>query len=84
LGLRCIAVLRHDEDFIASASGADTAELLVRDCDNVLGPLLDAAKARGALLRPDRYVLAWLRASGDNGAPLLARLATTQALQTTF
>jgi hypothetical protein len=84
LGLRRIALLRHDEDFIATPLRADTTELLVRDCDNVLGPLLAAAKAYGVLLRPDRYVLAWLRANDDSAAPLLAQLATAQALQPTL
>lgn len=83
LGLRRIALLRHDEDFIAAASNADSIEQLVRDCDNVLGPLLDAANAHGVLLRPDRYVLAWLRAGNDSAAPLLAQLTTAQALQPT-
>jgi hypothetical protein len=32
----------------------------VRDCEGVLGALLDSASANGVLLRPDHYVMAYL------------------------
>jgi 3-(3-hydroxy-phenyl)propionate hydroxylase len=77
LDLRQVRVLRQSEDFLP-ARGSDPGVLVVRDCEGVLGALLDQAGADGVLLRPDRYVLAYL----PRGAHQMP--AALQALLTAF
>ena len=60
-GLNCrqVHVLRQHDDFLPTLV-RDPAALVIRDCEGVLGAVLDPAGADGVLLRPDRYVLAYL------------------------
>jgi len=53
-GTRHIRLLRASDDFLAP--GDD----VVRDCDGVLAPLMDAAQAGAMLVRPDRYIHSYL------------------------
>lgn len=57
LKVRHIEVLRRQDDFLPAARGGETC---VRDIDNVLAPILDAAGARAIVLRPDRYIYAFV------------------------
>jgi len=62
LELRQVRVLRQSEDFLPAM--LEPHAIVIRDCEGILGAILDAAGADGVLLRPDRYVLAyWLRGS---------------------
>ena len=56
--------------------------IVVRDCDGVLESLLNAAGAQALLLRPDRYVLAFLRSPGfrDEVAQVKALFTQTRAV----
>jgi 3-(3-hydroxy-phenyl)propionate hydroxylase len=58
LNILRLTVLRQSEDFLPAMLKPDA--LIIRDCEGVLGALLDQAGADGVLLRPDRYVLAYL------------------------
>jgi len=57
LGAATLRVIPADHRF---SRGAMPGEVLVRDVQNVLGPLFAAAGAGGVILRPDRYVAACL------------------------
>jgi 3-(3-hydroxy-phenyl)propionate hydroxylase len=59
---------------ILLARRADTVECPLRDADGVIESVLTDARAIGVILRPDRYVLAYVRA-GDTGRELRALLA---------
>ena len=56
--------------------------IVVRDCDGVLESLLNEAGAQALLLRPDRYVLAFLRSPGftDEIAQVKALFVQTRAV----
>jgi 3-(3-hydroxy-phenyl)propionate hydroxylase len=58
MDLRQVHVLRQSEDFLPL--NLDPGAIIIRDCEGILGALLDQAGADGVLLRPDRYVLAYL------------------------
>jgi 3-(3-hydroxy-phenyl)propionate hydroxylase len=58
LHVQRLSMLRQSEDFLPAVLEPDA--LVIRDCEGVLGALLDQANADGVLLRPDRYVLAYL------------------------
>ncbi len=73
-----VAVVRRADDFLPELADAHPGATLVRDIDGALEALLASAGAEAIVLRPDRYVLAYLR----EGAPsrrllqeLLDRLA---------
>lgn len=59
LGFKRLRVLRQSEDFLPGAGAPGLAT--IRDCEGVIGAILDQAQADTVLLRPDRYVLAYLR-----------------------
>lgn len=59
LAVKEVQLLRQDDDFLL-ARAVNPNLTVVRDCEGVLGPLLDSAGAQALLLRPDRYVLAYL------------------------
>lgn len=56
-GLVTVRLLRAEEDFL---SPPPTGQIRVRDVQGVLQQVLDSARATAVLLRPDRYVFAYL------------------------
>lgn len=73
-----VAVLRRSDDFLPGLADAHPGATLVRDIDGTLETLLASAAAHAIVLRPDRYVLAYLRegtASRQAVQGLLDRLA---------
>ena len=52
-----LRLLRAEEDFLSSPSAA---QMTVRDVQGVMQQVLDSAQAQAVLVRPDRYVLAYL------------------------
>jgi 3-(3-hydroxy-phenyl)propionate hydroxylase len=56
-GLVVIDLLRAEEDFLSPPPGTQT---LWRDVQGVLQKVLDSAHASAVLVRPDRYVMAYL------------------------
>lgn len=77
-GLPChrVRVVAQQDDFLPSHAVTEAADLVLRDVDGVLEKLLRSAGASAVLLRPDRYVLAYLGRTGASDASLLAQLAT--------
>jgi 3-(3-hydroxy-phenyl)propionate hydroxylase len=69
LEVRRISVLRQSEDFLHAMLQPDA--IVIRDCEGVLGALLDTAAADALLLRPDRYVLAYLP-RGSSAAAIIS------------
>lgn len=64
IAARQVAVVARADDFLpqqipSELPNGTPPRTLVRDCDNILGPLLDAAGANAVILRPDRYVYAY-------------------------
>jgi len=59
-GLPCktLRVIRHEDDFMQESS---PQVLWVRDAEGVIAKLLDSAAASAVVLRPDRYVFAYLK-----------------------
>jgi 3-(3-hydroxy-phenyl)propionate hydroxylase len=74
LPVKQVRVLRQSADFLPTLA-TDPATPIVRDCEGVLGPLLDSAGAVGMLVRPDRYVLAYLP-QGTSAADVESRLSS--------
>jgi len=71
LAVRRVLLVRNENDFPAPGSvPAGTA--IVRDCDGSIERAMQAARATALLLRPDRYVLAWLNPA--DSARTVARL----------
>lgn len=68
LPCHCVRVVAQQDDFLPSQASADG---VLRDVDGTLEKLLRSAGANAMLLRPDRYVLAYL---GCAGAPDALRL----------
>jgi 3-(3-hydroxy-phenyl)propionate hydroxylase len=66
LGIQLLRVLRQSDDFLPATS-SDPASRTIRDCDGVIGAILQQARADTVLLRPDRYVLAYLRRNDPQG-----------------
>ena len=56
-GLTVIRLLRAEEDFLSPPSAA---QMTVRDVQGVMQQVLNSAHAQAVLVRPDRYVLAYL------------------------
>lgn len=79
LPMRFLLLLSKQQPFVRDAQ-EDC--IVVRDCDGVLESLLNAAGAQALLLRPDRYVLAFLRSPGftDEIAHVKALFAQTRAV----
>ncbi|VCU70986.1 3-(3-hydroxy-phenyl)propionate/3-hydroxycinnamic acid hydroxylase [Pigmentiphaga humi] len=63
-GMRRVELVRPEDDFPWPMPQPRDGRVLVRDCEGALERLLAAAQARAVLVRPDRYVLAFLR-DGD-------------------
>ncbi len=57
---RRIEVLRRTDDFIPALGAPAGGTLRVRDIEGTLARILDAAGAHAAILRPDRYVYAFV------------------------
>ena len=72
LDVQQVRVLRQSDDFLPDSAAANAT--VVHDCEGVLGALLDQAQADGILLRPDRYVLAWLPRGAHQVPPALQTL----------
>jgi 3-(3-hydroxy-phenyl)propionate hydroxylase len=66
-----LGLLRRDERFIGECpgnrSGAAPAPLLARDVTGALAQTLDAARVRGVIVRPDRYVAAAIASDAPAG-----------------
>jgi 3-(3-hydroxy-phenyl)propionate hydroxylase len=71
MGLACrhIRVVAQRDDFLKQAQPTET----LRDCGGTLEAIIRSAGAQAVLLRPDRYVLAYLR-RGDADTDTAARL----------
>ena len=65
---RVAPLLRKDEAF-----GAAAADAALRYCEGVIGEALAAAGAHAVVLRPDRYVLAYLSAADCAGGMAVLR-----------
>jgi 3-(3-hydroxy-phenyl)propionate hydroxylase len=78
VAVKQVRLLRQSEDFLPTLT-SDAVTPVIRDGDGVLGPLLDSAGADGVLLRPDRYVLAYLP-RGLSREALAARLGSVLEL----
>lgn len=77
LKARHVVVVPRGDDFLPALAAAYPGSTLVRDCEGVLGAVLASARASALVLRPDRYVLAYLRDSAqarDTFAGLLTPL----------
>jgi 3-(3-hydroxy-phenyl)propionate hydroxylase len=57
--VRDVQLLPQNDDFLLERARNPNV-VVVRDCEGVLGPLLKSAGAEAMLLRPDRYVMAYL------------------------
>ena len=77
--VRFVLIVRKDQPFLPDAPQDG---IVVRDCDGVLESLLNEAGAQALLLRPDRYVLAFLRSPGftDEIAQVKALFTQTWAV----
>lgn len=64
LGCRHVLLVRQEDDFLRP-DGAEGGLVVVRDADGRLAQVMSAAHAVMAVVRPDRYVLAWLRADQE-------------------
>lgn len=61
LRARRVRLVAPGEDILPAMVVAGDATGVVRDCEGVVDRTLSAARADGVLLRPDRYVYAYLR-----------------------
>jgi len=66
-GLVVIDLLRAEEDFL---SPPKANQAVWRDVQGVLQKVLDSAQASAVLVRPDRYVLAYLDGTSQSAARL--------------
>ncbi|MBH2009578.1 MAG: bifunctional 3-(3-hydroxy-phenyl)propionate/3-hydroxycinnamic acid hydroxylase [Xanthomonadaceae bacterium] len=84
-GLPCsfISVVLQRDDFLKrAASATDRApDAVLRDCDGVLENIFRNAGASALLLRPDRYVLAYLGQPGKAGSAGVQKLLSTFSAQ---
>lgn len=61
MAARRVQLIRQGDDFLPVHPASPTsleipADTVVRDCNNVLAEILDAANAHAVVLRPDRYI----------------------------
>lgn len=79
LPCRLISVVCQRDDFLHHlASATDRApDAVLRDCDGVLENIFKTAGASALLLRPDRYVLAYLGQPGRVGSEGVQQLLST-------
>lgn len=84
-GLACkrINVVRQRDDFLqrSTASSDPVPDAELRDCDGVLENILRSANANALLLRPDRYVLAYLGQPGSAGGAGVQQLLSKFSAQ---
>ncbi|MGB4558232.1 MAG: bifunctional 3-(3-hydroxy-phenyl)propionate/3-hydroxycinnamic acid hydroxylase [Burkholderiaceae bacterium] len=73
IALKQVHLLRQNEDFLAVLPESIDA-ITLRDCEGVLATLLDQAGYDTLLLRPDRYLLAYLNQDEPLGWNELERL----------
>lgn len=65
-------IVRQCDDFLPSVGlPGEAAVTTIRDCEGVLGAILSQARAETVLLRPDNYVLAYLRQGESQDLPRL-------------
>ena len=79
LPCKCISVVPQRDDFLkrpASGTGP-VPDAVLRDGDGVLENMLRSANASAVLLRPDRYVLAYLGQPGPDGSAGVRQLLST-------
>lgn len=79
-GLACrhVRVVAQSDDFLKPAAPGDT----VRDCGGTLEAIVRSAGAQAVLLRPDRYVLAYLRRGDTAASAQLQQLLRSHAAST--
>jgi 3-(3-hydroxy-phenyl)propionate hydroxylase len=70
-GLVVIDLLRAEEDFLSSPEANQT---VLRDVQGVLQKVMDSAQASAVLVRPDRYVLAYLDGTTQSATRLQSLL----------
>ncbi|MDX3905767.1 MAG: bifunctional 3-(3-hydroxy-phenyl)propionate/3-hydroxycinnamic acid hydroxylase [Pigmentiphaga sp.] len=73
-GMRRIEMVRAEDDFPWPPAPEREGCIVVRDCERVMQDVLAAAGAHAVLVRPDRYVLAFLADSGKEDAVRLQGL----------
>lgn len=83
-GLACshVAVVAKSDDFLRQPGEVAVPDLVVQDFTGTLGNIMQSAGADAVLLRPDRYVLAYVQRGGQDPAlqhvqRLLAQYAST-------
>ena len=83
LACKRINVVRRQDDFLqrAAASSGPAPDAELRDCDGVLENILRGANANALLLRPDRYVLAYLGQPGKAGDASVRQLLSKFSAQ---
>jgi 3-(3-hydroxy-phenyl)propionate hydroxylase len=86
-GLACcfISVVPQRDDFLWRPLPATVKapDAVLRDCDGVLENILRSAGASALLLRPDRYLLAYLGQPGSNGAAAVQQLLSSFSAEAT-
>ena len=66
---RRVQLVRQGDDFLPTQLGTSAPTesncVAVRDCDGVLADILDVGDAQAVILRPDRYVFAFLKSQAS-------------------
>ena len=83
LPYRRIRVVAQQDDFLPTHASDTAVEMAMRDVTGVLETILRDAGANAVLLRPDRYVLAYLGRDGQLDDMRLRQLMAQFAPQTT-
>lgn len=83
-GLACkhVAVVAKSDDFLRQAGDVAVPDLVVQDFTGTLGNMLLSAGADAALLRPDRYVMAYIDPHGNASHARIQRLLAQYASTT--
>ncbi len=74
LGVRHIQLIAREDDFLQCADLDTDNNDVIRDCDGILEAMLAQAGADAVLVRPDRYVFAFLKGDGAAQGAELERL----------
>lgn len=72
---RVVRVIRHADDFLLATTAAHA--LCVRDVQHELAAVLDSAQAQAVVLRPDRYVLAYVGQDAAHACGTIAQIFHT-------